>query len=126
MTSKVKIKKYTNYAWKMLLSFGFIYLFFYNGRQNINLVMKEMAKEFNSTTTSIGVISSSLFWCYAFGQLINGRLGSYIGHKKIMVIGIIMSTILNVLISYQNSIIIIAITIIFLCPMYEPSLPLIN
>lgn len=109
MTSKVKIKKYTNYAWKMLLSFGFIYLFFYNGRQNINLVMKEMAKEFNSTTTSIGVISSSLFWCYAFGQLINGRLGSYIGHKKIMVIGIIMSTILNVLISYQNSIIIIAI-----------------
>lgn len=109
MTNKVNAKKFKNYAWKMLLSFGFIYLFLYNGRQNINLVMTEMASEFDSTTTAIGVISSSLFWCYAFGQLINGRLGSYFGYKKFMIVGILMSTIMNILISYQNSIVIIAV-----------------
>ena len=109
MTNQSNVKKFKNYAWKMLLSFGFVYLFFYNGRQNINLVMTEMANDFGSTTTAIGVISSSLFWCYAFGQLINGRLGAYFGYKKFMIVGIVMSTIMNVLISYQKSITIIAI-----------------
>ena len=109
MSNKLNSKKFKVYAWKMLLSFGFVYLFFYNGRQNINLVMTQMAEDFGSTTTTIGIISSSLFWCYAFGQLINGRLGAYFGHKKFMIVGIIMSTIMNILISFQNSIIVIAI-----------------
>lgn len=102
-------KKYKEFAWKMLLSFGFLYLFFYNGRQNINLVMTQMAEDFGTTTSAIGIISSSLFWCYAFGQLVNGRLGAYFGYKKFMIIGVLMSTIMNILISYQNSIIIITI-----------------
>lgn len=107
--NKSNAKKFKEYAWKMLLSFGFIYLFFYNGRQNINLVMTQMATDFGTTTTAIGVISSSLFWCYAFGQLINGRLGAYFGYKKFMIVGIIMSIIMNILISFQNSILIISI-----------------
>ena len=37
-----QFKKFKKYAWLMLLSFGFTYLFFYNGRQNINLVMDLM------------------------------------------------------------------------------------
>lgn len=106
---KSNSKKFKEYAWKILLSFGFIYLFFYNGRQNINLVMTQMAEDFGTTTSAIGVISSSLFWCYAFGQLINGRLGAYFGYKKFMIIGIIMSTIMNVIISFQSSILVISV-----------------
>lgn len=106
---KSNSKRFKEYAWKMLLSFGCIYLFFYNGRQNINLVMTQIAEYFGKTTSSIGIISSSLFWCYAFGQLVNGRLGSYFGYKKFMIIGIIMSTIMNILISFQNSILVISI-----------------
>lgn len=106
---KTNSKKLKEYAWKMLLSFGFVYLFFYNGRQNINLVMTQMAEDFGSTTSAIGIISSSLFWCYAFGQLVNGRLGAYFGYKKFIIIGIVMSTIMNVLISFQSSIIVISI-----------------
>lgn len=109
MRNKSNYKKFKEYAWKMLLSFGFIYLFLYNGRQNINLLMTQMAEEFSTTTAVIGAISSSLFWCYAFGQLINGRLGSYFGYKKFMIVGIIMSTIMNIIISFQNSILVISI-----------------
>ena len=76
-TDQQKSKKFKAYAWLVLLSFGLMYLFFYNGRQNINLVMTQMADELNSTTAALGVVSSSLFWCYAFGQLINGRLGAF-------------------------------------------------
>ncbi len=42
-----QFKKFKKYAWLVLLSFGFTYLFFYNGRQNINLVMDLLKEEFS-------------------------------------------------------------------------------
>ena len=72
----------------MLLSFGLTYMFFYNGRQNINLVMTQMADGLGSTTAAMGVVSSALFWCYAFGQLVNGRLGAFFGYKRFMMFGV--------------------------------------
>ena len=102
-------KKFTKIAWLTLLSFGFTYLFFYNGRQNINLVMTQMAEDLNSTTAALGVVSSALFWCYAFGQLVNGRLGAIFGYKRFIIFGIIASALLNVVISFQHNITMIAI-----------------
>lgn len=100
---------FKEFAWKMLLSFGLTYMFFYNGRQNINLVMTQMAEGLGSTTAAMGVVSSALFWCYAFGQLINGRLGAYFGYKKFMMFGVAASAVLNIVISFQYSIPVIAI-----------------
>lgn len=101
--------RFKRMAWLVLLSFGFTYLFFYNGRQNINLVMTQMAEGLGSTTAALGVVSSALFWCYAFGQLINGRLGAHFGYKRFMMIGVVCSAVLNVIISFQHSIPVIAI-----------------
>lgn len=107
--SKKEYAKFKKYGWLMLLSFGLTYLFFYNGRQNINLVMTQMAEGLGSTTAALGVVSSALFWCYAFGQLINGRLGAYFGYKRFMMFGIVASAIINVIISFQSSIVVIAV-----------------
>ncbi len=104
-----QFQKFKKYAWLMLLSFGFTYLFFYNGRQNINLVMPLMKEAFASDLGTIGVVSSALFWCYAFGQLVSGRLGSFFGYKKLMMFGVMASAVLNVLISFQQSLVVIAI-----------------
>lgn len=101
--------KFKKYAWLMLLSFGLTYMLFYNGRQNINLVMTQMAEELGSTTAAMGVVSSALFWCYAFGQLVNGRLGAFFGYKRFMMFGVAASAVLNVIISFQNSIPTIAV-----------------
>lgn len=101
--------KFRAFAWKMLLSFGLTYLFFYNGRQNINLVMDLLKEEFGSSSGAIGIVTSALFWCYAFGQLINGRLGAHFGYKKFMMFGILSSAVLNVIISFQHSIPVIAL-----------------
>lgn len=106
-TSKTKL--FSRYAWLVLLSFGFTYLFFYNGRQNINLVMTQMADDLGSSTAALGVVSSALFWCYAFGQLINGRLGAFFGYKRFMAIGVAASAVINVIISFQHSIPVIAV-----------------
>ena len=107
--SKTNYAKFKRHAWLMLLSFGLTYLFFYNGRQNINLVMTQMAEGLGTTTAALGVVSSALFWCYAFGQLINGRLGAFFGYKRFMMVGIVASAVINVIISFQHSIPVIAI-----------------
>ena len=98
-----------SHAWRMLISFGLTYMFFYNGRQNINLVLSQMAQALGSTTAAMGLVSSALFWCYAFGQLINGRLGAYFGYKRFMMLGVAGSAVLNILISFQSSIPVIAL-----------------
>lgn len=107
--SSSEYSRFKGFAWKMLLSFGLTYMFFYNGRQNINLVLTQMAEGLGSTTAAMGVVSSALFWCYAFGQLINGRLGAYFGYKRFMMFGVAASAILNVVISFQHSIPVIAV-----------------
>ena len=109
LVTDTKFQKFKKYAWLVLLSFGFMYLFFYNGRQNINLVMTQMAADLGSSTAALGAFSSALFWCYAFGQLINGRLGAFFGYKRFMIIGVLGSALLNVAISFQHSIPVIAV-----------------
>ena len=104
-----EFKKFRKHAWLMLLSFGFTYLFFYNGRQNINLVLTLMQDAFQSNLGTLGIVSSALFWCYAFGQLVSGRLGSYFGYKKLMIFGVVASAILNVTISFQNNLWVVAV-----------------
>lgn len=105
-TDYAKFKKYANY---MLFGFAFTYMFFYNGRQNMSLAMPVMAEAFGTTKSEIGFISSALFWCYGFGHLFSGRLGEVFGNKKFMIIGIILSAICNFTISFQSSLVMIAV-----------------
>ena len=114
--SKEDFAKFKKYAWLALISFSLLYLFFYNGRQNINLVKTEIAAAFGffgadgkPDVAPIGVVSSALFWCYAFGQLVSGRLGAIFGYKRIMMIGVIASAVLNVVISFQTNITVFAV-----------------
>ena len=111
-----EFKNFKKYAWLMLLSFSLLYLFFYNGRQNINLVKTDMAEAFGFFLANgkpdiapIGVVSSALFWCYAFGQLVSGRIGAYFGYKKVMCVGVMASAVLNIALSFANNIPLIAI-----------------
>ena len=108
--NKTDFKKFTRMAWTVLLSFGLMYMFFYNGRQNINLVKNEIAAFFgffkadgSPDASGISVITTTLFWSYALGQLVNGRLGSYFGYKRYMALGVIVSCICNIAISFVSS-----------------------
>ena len=107
--NKTDFKKFTHMAWTVLLSFGLMYMFFYNGRQNINLVKNDIAGFFGffkadgtPDASGISAITTTLFWSYAIGQLVNGRLGSYFGCKRYMALGVIVSCICNVAISFVS------------------------
>ena len=102
-------KIFMRHAWIVLLSFSILYCFLYCGRQNLSYAMPAMMSEEGWTALQLGVLSSVQFWAYAFGHLINGRLGEIIGVNKLIVIGMVLSAAMNVLIGFQTSLFVIII-----------------
>jgi sugar phosphate permease len=107
--SGVDYEKYKKYAWTTLLAFSVLYIFVYNGRLNMGLALPQMLKEFGWTKAQSGILVSVVFWSYAFGQLINGRLGEILGVKGFIFIGAILSVVANIVLSFQNSLIVMAV-----------------
>ncbi|MFQ7473071.1 MAG: MFS transporter [Anaerovoracaceae bacterium] len=107
--SDTDYKKFKKYAMLTLFGFAVMYAFFYNGRMNMGLALPEMIDELGIDAGKAGIITSTLFWCYGFGHLFSGRLGEIIGNKKFICIGIILSVILNFIISFQYSLLFIAV-----------------
>ena len=89
-------------AWSVLLAFSILYCFLYCGRQNLSYAMPVMMSEEGWTALQLGVLSSVQFWTYALGHLVNGRLGEIIGVNKLIVIGMLLSAVMNLLIGFQS------------------------
>lgn len=102
-------KKYTKYAWIVLMAFSILYCCLYTGRLNLSYMMPAMIEEGGWSAMQLGVLSSVLFWTYGLGHLVNGRLGEIFGVTKFITIGIILSGIANLLIGFQGSLVVIAI-----------------
>jgi sugar phosphate permease len=101
--------KFKKHAWIMLAMFCILYCFLYGGRLNLGLAIPLMTTQMGWTKTELGILSSVLFWTYGFGHLFNGRLGEIFGVKRFIVAGAILSAATNVLISFQDSLLLIAI-----------------
>lgn len=101
--------RFHKYAVYMLAGFCVLYIFFYNGRLNMNLAIPYMIEEFGVTKADMGIVTSAIFWCYGFGHLFSGRLGEMVGNKRFILWGVILSALLNLMISFQASLIVIAI-----------------
>ena len=102
-------KVFRRHSWIVLLAFSILYCFLYCGRQNLSYAMPAMMSEEGWTALQLGVLSSVQFWAYAFGHLINGRLGEIIGVNKLIVIGMVASAVMNLLIGFQSSLFVIII-----------------
>ena len=66
-------------------------------------------KEEGWTALQLGILSSVQFWTYAFGHLVNGRLGEIVGVNKLIIIGMTLSAAMNMLIGFQSSLLVIAV-----------------
>ncbi len=104
--NKAEYKKFTMGAWRYLLLFSFLYCAHYCTRLNIGNAQVYMT-EFSSE--DIGILSSVLFWTYGVGHLINGRLGEIIGIRKFIIWSVILSVVCNIFMSFQTSIVAMAI-----------------
>ncbi|MBE5956006.1 MAG: MFS transporter [Lachnospiraceae bacterium] len=107
--TREQYKIFKKNAWIVLLAFSILYCFLYCGRQNLSYAMPAMMQEEGWTALQLGVLSSVQFWTYAFGHLVNGRLGEIIGVNKLIVIGMVLSAAMNMLIGFQASLLFIII-----------------
>jgi len=86
--------------WRMLLAAMFCYFFFYTGRQTFGFAIPGMQKEFGLSKEVLGWASTSLLWCYAVGQAINGNLADKFGGRRVMTAGAILSCAANWVVSF--------------------------
>ena len=107
--TKEQYKIFNRNAWSVLLAFSILYCFLYCGRQNLSYAMPTMMSEEGWTALQLGILSSVQFWTYALGHLVNGRLGEIVGLNRLIVLGMVMSALMNVLIGFQSSLLMIAI-----------------
>ncbi|QZY56087.1 MFS transporter [Crassaminicella profunda] len=101
--------KFKRYAWFTLVGFSFMYAFVYNGRFNMELALPLMDKELHMTKTEIEILTAILYWTYAFGNFVNGRLGEIFGCKRFIMAGVILTVLTNWIVSMSTSIRIIII-----------------
>ncbi len=104
--NKTEYKKFIKGAWRYLILFSLLYCAHYCTRLNIGNAQVYMT-EFSSE--DIGILSSVLFWTYGIGHLVNGRLGEIFGVRKFIILSVILSVICNIFMSFQTSIVAMAI-----------------
>lgn len=86
-----------------LLCFG-AYGIAYLGRMNLSVAMPFLqAQGFDKS--SLGLVGSCFFWIYAFGQLINGRLGDRFPGRTFVFVGLLGSAVANLLFGLQSSLV---------------------
>jgi OPA family glycerol-3-phosphate transporter-like MFS transporter len=90
-----KNENFRKYQWRMLFAVMFCYLFYYTGRQNFGWAIQGISLEFNVTKQYIGWAGAAMLWAYGIGQFINGNLADKFGARRMMVIGGILSVIMN-------------------------------
>lgn len=96
-------KTFKKNAWKALLGFSVLYCFLYCGRLNLSSAMPLMMEEEGWTAAQLGILSSVFFWTYGIGHLFNGRLGEIVGVNRFIVGSVLLSAIVNIVISFQSS-----------------------
>ncbi|MEE0946897.1 MAG: MFS transporter [Acutalibacteraceae bacterium] len=103
--NKEQYKKFTFNSWKYLLLFSLLYCTHYCTRLNFGNAQVEMSL----SEAQIGIITSTLFWTYGIGHLVNGRLGEIFGIRRFIILSVFLSAVTNIIMGFQSSFIIMVI-----------------
>ncbi len=103
--NKEQYKKFTANSWLYLLLFSLLYCAHYCTRLNIGNAQVEM----DLTEAQIGIITSTLFWTYGIGHLVNGRLGEIFGIRRFIILSVLLSAVTNIIMGFQSSFIVMVI-----------------
>ena len=107
--SPSEYKLFKHHAWRYLLLFSFLYCAHYCTRLNLSNASALMMEDLGWSTSDIGILTSTLFWTYGLGHLVNGRLGEIVGPVRFVCLGVILSVVTNLLMSTQSSLLVMAL-----------------
>ncbi len=95
---------YHRWKWRVLLSFCLFYLFIYLGRFNFWPVSPLVQEDLGLTHVEIGLINALLLWGFGLGDICHGRLGEAYGLRLWVLGGAVLTTVLNVVTSFADSV----------------------
>lgn len=81
--------------WQTFLSMSLSYALFYVCRLSFNVVKPALVSNNLLTPTQLGIIGSALFFAYAVGKLVNGFLADHSNVRRFMMLGLLLSAIVN-------------------------------
>ncbi|MEM2373683.1 MAG: MFS transporter, partial [Thermoproteota archaeon] len=85
------------------------YALLYLARLNFSIALPLLSVELGLSKFTLGLIAGVFSISYAIGQFIHGRLVDRYGPKKIILIGLIVSGIMNILFSRINTLILLIV-----------------
>lgn len=100
---------FAKYAWRYLLMFSLLYCCHYCTRLNLSNASAMMIEGLNWSASDIGILTSTLFWTYGLGQLVNGRLGDAVGPTRLVCVGVFLSALANIVFGLQSSLFVMAV-----------------
>ena len=107
--SPSEYKLFKKHGWIYLLLFSILYCAHYCTRLNLSNASALMMEDLNWSTSDIGILTSTLFWTYGIGHLVNGRLGEIVGPVRFVCLGVILSIAANLFMSTQTSLLAMAL-----------------
>jgi len=85
------------------------YAVFYFARLNFSVALMSISNDLHYSKLTLGIISGAFSICYAFGQFVNGQLVDRLGAKRIILMGLVISAIMNILFGYLDLLILLVI-----------------
>src|SRR4030042_1162753 len=76
---------------------------FYLCRANMSFALPGVRAEFGYSNTLLGLLGTCLFIMYSLGQFVNGQVGDKFGARKLVFVGMIVSSLLNIVFSFSTA-----------------------
>lgn len=87
---------YKRHRWRIMVAITFGYGVAYTCRLALSVVKKPLIDDGIFSAQELGLISSAIFYSYAFGKLTNGFLADHANLKRFFAFGVLMSALINI------------------------------
>ena len=92
------------WKWRVLLAFCAFYALSYLGRFNFSLIQTAVIADMGITRADTGWINSWMFWGFALGGLLHGRIAERIGYRVLLLYGAAGIGLFNIIASHATSV----------------------
>ena len=96
-------RAYHLFKWRVLLAFAVFYLFAYLGRFSLYPLGPLVKDGLGLTNVDIAIIWAMLFWGFALGDVLHGRLAEAFGLRLWVMVGAVLTAVFNWVTSFATS-----------------------
>jgi len=99
-----KIKAMLKFRWLIFFILSLAYFFVYFHRLSLSVVANDLVKDFQTTASTIGLLGSIYFYCYAVMQFPAGLLSDSIGPRKTVTFFLLIASAGSILFGFAPNI----------------------